>query len=172
MTSPEGVLFEGCARGGVGPTIFSALRWQDTAYTAPGGITSHSCQALVQKQLHSGGHCCALGLQEWLTATSTPIMSSKACVSDHHYHEPKNKAPATTSAHPHQGNNGEHTLREEVAGIHTENSLCTKNIKPTQTTQGCSPRNSPSRPQQISFLLNSQNKKSIGKMKTQRINSS
>ena len=37
-----------------------------------------------------------------------------------------------------QGDNGQHMLRKETAGIHTKKSPRTKNIKPTQATQGYS----------------------------------
>lgn len=49
-----------------------------------------------------------------------------------------------------QGDNGHHTLKKNVVGIHTKNSPFIKNIAFTQSTQGCSHiKNSPSRPWKI-----------------------
>ena len=62
-------------------------------------------------------------------------------------HRAKGRTCSTSSAGPghhntshtsYQGDNGQHILRKEVAGIHTKNSPHTKIIKPMQVTQGCS----------------------------------
>ena len=52
-----------------------------------------------------------------------------------------------------QGDKSQHTLRKEVAGIHTKNSPHTKNVKPWRL-QGMLPhKKTPQRPQQkIVFL--------------------
>ena len=68
--------------------------------------------------------------QEWLPAPSAPIVCSRQHMSRHCRREPS--APAALSAHPHQGDNGQHTLRKEATGIRTKNSPYTKNIKATQ----------------------------------------
>lgn len=43
-----------------------------------------------------------------------------------------------TRSHSTSGDNSQHTLRKDVAGIHTKNSPRTKNIRLTQATQGLS----------------------------------
>ena len=61
-----------------------------------------------------------------------------------------------TSHTSYQGDNSQHSPRKEAAGIRTQNSTSTKNVKPIQSTQGTLPhKNSPPRPQWILFLLNS-----------------
>ena len=43
-----------------------------------------------------------------------------------------------TNHTPYQGDNGQQTLKKDVAGIHTKTSSHTKNTELTQSTQGCS----------------------------------
>lgn len=59
------------------------------------------------------------------------------------------QALVTTQGTPlYQGDKSQHTLRKEVAGIHTKNSLHTKNVK-TWRLQGMLPhKKTPRRPQQ------------------------
>ena len=48
-----------------------------------------------------------------------------------------------TNHTPYQGDISQHTMRKDVAGIHTKNSPCTKNIKLMEATQGCSHMKTP-----------------------------
>ena len=54
-----------------------------------------------------------------------------------------------TNYTPFQGDNSQHTLRKDVAGIHTKTSPHTKNIKFTVYTGTLSHKNTTSRPQYI-----------------------
>ena len=92
-------------------------------------------------------------------------------------HRAKGRPHATFSAVPgphtshtsYQGNNGQHTLRKEVADIHAKNTLHTKNIKPTQPTQGHSHIKIVLQDHsRWLFLLNSQSKRNISKTRKQR----
>ena len=69
----------------------------------------------------------------------------------------------------HQGDIGHNKLRKEVADIHAKNTLHTKNIKPTQPTQGHSHIKIVLQDHsRWLFLLNSQSKRNISKTRKQR----
>ena len=67
-----------------------------------------------------------------------------------------------------QGNKGHHTLRKDMASIHTQNSSCTKNIKLRQATQRCSHIKTmlQDHSRQL-FILNSLNQRNKRKIKKQ-----
>lgn len=124
---------------------------------------------------YSKKHCNSLAMpgppnsrrsQEPQPLPSLPLGVHVSC---HHCQEHQDQASAAASAYHYQGNSGKHMLRKEAAGTHTKNSPRTKNIKPTQATQGHFHTSIALQDQSRQlFLLNSQNNRNISKVKKQR----
>lgn len=162
-----------CTRRGATLTIIAffptcALRWQDITYrssrracelplllpsTPRLQAQSHASTILPNTLPQASGavssYCFHLpGSRSGHRLPLLPWRAPGVHVSRHCHREPHDQAPTATSAHPHQGDNGQRTLRKEATGIPTKNNPCTKNSKPTQATQGCSHiLNTPLRPQ-------------------------
>ena len=147
-------LFGGCTRGGVGSGLqpFSlCVRLQRAGHHLHGLQEQSQCPPPTPRH------------QEWFQATITSLLDPRrgcraptaarpnsrsgcempsrpcalgVCPSCPPPPRTQDWASATASAHPHQGDNDQHTLKRKSTGIHTKNCPRTKYIKLTKATQG------------------------------------